>query len=224
MSLKVVSEQPKPGRPSNHSRKKSSRKRYRLLTEATGVEFSLCLQAALSLCHMGFLSSVPLQNLSSCYHSSHLQLLTRSKHEGTRTNYGVRPDAQVLPLPQLLSTRRIGIAYRILHHGPPWLHELIQSADDGSTGWTQTLRHDLYWLDSFEPGEPSTFPELVTSLRSTFRNALKARLQRATTASILHQASQDDLTSLETFQQEGFGSIGIPIGPQDSQNFFTCEM
>ena len=85
------------------------------------------------------------------------------------------------------------------------------------------LRHDLYWLDSFEQGEPSSFPELVTSLLSTSKNAIKAMLQRANTASILHQASQHDLTTLETFQQEAFGSIGIPIGPQDPQILVTSE-
>ena len=162
-----------------------------------------------------------MQNLSSCYHSSHRQFLTRSQHEGSRTNDGVRADAQVLPFLQLLSTRRIGLAHRILHHGPDWLHGLIQSADDGATGWTRTLRKDLTWLGSFEPGAPSPFPDLVASLLTTSKNALKARLRRAKTASILHQASQDDLTSFETFQQEAFGSIGIPIGLQDPQNFFT---
>ena len=111
----------------------------------------------------------------------------------------------------------------ILHHGPPWLHGLIQSVDDGSTGWTRTLSYDLNWLDSFEPGAPSSFSDLVASLLTTSKNALKARLRRAKTASILHQASQDDLTSLEAFQQEAFGSIGIPIGPQDPQIFVTCE-
>ena len=73
-----------------------------------GIDFSQRLQAWNSLCASrllfhcatwGYLSSVPLQNLSSCYHSFHRQLLTRSKHEGTRTNDGVRSDAQVLPLP-----------------------------------------------------------------------------------------------------------------------------
>ena len=171
----------------------------------------------------GHLSSVPTQNLSSCYHSSHRQLLARSKHEGSRTNDGVRADAQVLPLPQLLSSRRIGLAQRTLLHGPAWLHGLIQSTDDGSTGWTRTLRNDLAWLDSFEPGAPSTFPDLVQSLLTTSKNAFKARLQRAKKAVILRQASQDDFTSLETFQQEAYGSIGIPIGPQDPQHLFACK-
>ena len=125
----------------------------------------------------------------------------------------------MLPLPQLLSSRRIGLAQRILLHGPARLHGLIQSTDDGSTGWTRTLRNDLAWPDSFEPGAPSTFPDLVQSLLTTSRNALEARLKRAKTAAVLHQASQDDLTSLETFQQEAYGSIGIPIGLQDPQHF-----
>ena len=164
-----------------------------------------------------------MQNLSSCYHSSHRQLLTRSKQEGTRTNDGVRADAQVLPLPQLLSTRRIGLAHRILLHGPAWLHGLIQSTDDGSKGWTRALKHDPEWLDSFEPGAFSTFKDLVQSLFTTSRNALKAMVKRAKTVAILFQASQDDLTSLETFQQEAFGSIGIPIGLQEPQHLYTCE-
>ena len=164
-----------------------------------------------------------MQNLSSCYHSSHRQLLTRSKQEGSRTNDGVRADAQVLPLPQLLSTRRIGLAQRILLHGPAWLHGLIQSTDNGTKGWTRALRHDLAWLDSFEPGSPSTFPDLVETLLVTSRNALKARIKMAKTAAILYQASQDDLTSLETFQQEAFGSIGIPIGPQEPQRQYACD-
>ena len=135
----------------------------------------------------------------------------------------MRADSQVLPLPQLLSTRRIGLAQRILLHGPAWLHGLIQSTDDGSKGWTRALKHDLEWLDSFEPGAPSTFTDLVQSLLTTSRNALKARVKRAKTAAILFQASQDDLTSLETFQQEAFGSIGIPLGPQEPQHLYTCE-
>ena len=169
------------------------------------------------------MSSVPVQNLSSCYHSSHRHLLSRFKHEGTCTNDGVRADAQVLPLPHLLSTKRIGLAYRILHHGPHWLHGLIQSTDDGSNGWTQLWRKDLLWPDFFEPGEPSTFPTIVSTLSTIFKNAPKARLNRAKKASILHQASQDDLTPLESFQREAFGWIGIPIGPQAPQHLFTCE-
>ena len=58
---------------------------------------------------------------------------------------------------------------------------------------------------------------------TTSRNALEARIKRANTAAFLYQASQDDLTSLESFQQEAFGSIGIPTGPQDPQHFYTCE-
>ena len=162
-----------------------------------GIDFSQRLQAWNSLCASrllshcatwGHLSSVPLQNLSSCCHSSHRQLLTRSQHEGSRTNDGgVRVDAQVLPLPQLLSTRRIGLAQRILIHGPALLHGLIQSTDDGTKGWTSTLRKDLAWLDSFEPGAPSTFPDLVQTVLTTSKNALEARLKRAKTAAILYK-------------------------------------
>ena len=135
-----------------------------------GIKFSDRLQAWNSLCASllffhcgtwGHLSSVPRQNLSSCYHSFHRQLLTRSKKEGSRTNDGVRADAQVLPLLQLLSTRRIGLAHRVLLHGPAWLHGLIQSTDDGSKVWTRALKHDLDWLDSFEPGAPTAFPDRV---------------------------------------------------------------
>ena len=164
-----------------------------------------------------------MQNLSSCYHSSHRQLLTRSKQEGSRTNDGVRADTQVLPLPQLISTRRIGLAQRILLHGPAWLHGLIQSTDNDSKGWTRALRHDLAWLDSYEPGSPPTFPDLVETLLVTSRNATKARVKRVKTAAILHQASLDDISSLETFQQEAFGSIGIPIGPQEPQRQYACD-
>ena len=63
----------------------------------------------------------------------------------------------------------------------------------------------------------------MQTLLTTSRNALKTRLKRAKTAAILFQASQDDLTSLESFQQEAFGSIGIPICPQEPQHFYTCE-
>ena len=139
--------QPRPGRLSSLLRNKVFKEK--------GIQFSDRLQAWNSLCASrllfhcgtwGHLSSVPRQNLSSCYHSSRRQLLTRSKQEGSRTNDGVRADAQVLPLPQLLSTRRIGLAHRILLHGPAWLHGLIQSTDDGSKGWTRALKHDLEWL------------------------------------------------------------------------------
>ena len=81
-----------------------------------GIYLPLRLQAWKSLCASrllfhcatwGHMSSVPLRNLSNCYHSSHRQLLTRSKQEGHRTNEGVRADAQVLSL-QHFTTAHLG--------------------------------------------------------------------------------------------------------------------
>ena len=132
-----------------------------------GIDLPRRLQAWNSLCSSrllfqcvtwGFMTSVPWQNLAKCYHSSHRQILARPAKEGSRTNEGVRADAQVLSLENLLSTRLIRLAHHIFYRGLNWMHGLIQATDDDSQGCFSIVRKDSTWLDVFEHQKQLPYP------------------------------------------------------------------
>ena len=157
------------------------------LTDDAGLGHCLRMKNSLPLCHMWGTCRVCHCRTSLTAIIPHIDKSSRDPNtKPNHTNEGVRADAQVLSLPNFLSTRRIGLAYRILHHGPLWLHGLIQTTGDGTKGWTQLLRKDFAWRDSFEPGELSPFPTLVANLGTIMNKTLKARVNRAKRAAILH--------------------------------------
>ena len=138
------------------------------------------------------------------------------------TNEEVRVALHLPPLEDVIMRRRLGLLHRVIRTQSEWLLGLAVATRATNRGWAVQALKGLTALHEHEPGET---PTLTHQLQGIFRDSpqrWKVRLKRLEQMKLLRHATEQDIRTLELYQQEAFATIGINVGKQEPITINEC--
>ena len=123
-----------------------------------------------------------------------------------------RVQLNVLPLEDTILMRRLGLFHRVLRTGSEWMLGLFAATAEDKRGWSYAVTSNLGTLSEFEDGQTPALPDLLQGIAATKPQHWKARLKKFGTARLLYHATQQDIVTMQKYQQEALLSLGLSSG------------